>query len=129
MKATDLMVGDYIQVQPSGMLIKVAAVHKKKIGYHTCNNRLDWVRGEWCLKPIPLTLKILEKNGFEYKEGEQGMYGVTIAPYYTRKDVSSELFCDGDPFAIWFKDEVVIKYVHQLQHALRLCGIEKTIEI
>ena len=102
MKATDLMVGDYIQVQPSGMLIKVA---------------------------IPLTPKILEKNGFEYKEGEQGMYGVTIAPYYTRKDVPFELFCDGDPFAIWFKDEVAIKYVHQLQHALRLCGIEKTIEI
>lgn len=75
--------------------------------------------------PIPLTPKILEKNEFTLKEDEKGMYGVTIAPYYTRDDVPFEVFCDGEPFAIWFKDPVNIKYVHQLQHALRLCGIEK----
>ena len=79
------------------------------------------------IKPIPLTQEILEKNEFTLKEEEKGMYGVTIAPYYTRDDVPFEVFCDGEPFAIWFKDPVNIKYVHELQHALRLCGIEKEI--
>lgn len=76
---------------------------------------------------IELTPEILEKNGFVLKEDEKGAYGVNIAPYYTRDDVPFEVFCDGEPFAIWFKDPINIKYVHQLQHALHLCGIEKEI--
>lgn len=101
--------------------------------------QVDWIRsGEvglyWnkivtppYIKPIPLTPKILEKNEFTLKEEEKGMYGVTIAPYYTRDDVPFEVFCDGEPFAVWFKDPVNIKYVHELQHALRLCGITREI--
>ena len=81
------------------------------------------------LEPIPLIPEILEKNGFILKEGEEGRYGVTIAPYYTRDDVPFEVFCDGEPFAIWFKDPVNIEYVHELQHALRLCGITREIII
>ena len=77
------------------------------------------------IEPIPLTPEILEKNGFVLKEEEVGAYGVNIAPYYTRNDVPFEVFCDGEPFAIWFKDPVNIAFVHQLQHALRLCGIKK----
>lgn len=101
--------------------------------------QVDWIRsGEvglyWnkivtppYIKPIPLTSAILEENEFTLKEEEKGMYGVTIAPYYTRDDVPFEVFCDGEPFSIWFKDPVNIKYVHQLQHALRLCGITREI--
>ena len=101
--------------------------------------QVDWIRsGEvglyWnkivtppYIKPIPLTLEILEKNGFVLIEEEKGAYGVNIAPYYTRNDVPFEVFCDGEPFAIWFKDPVNIGYVHELQHAMRLCGIEKEI--
>ena len=55
------------------------------------------------------------------------MYGVTTAPHYLCKGVPFEVFCDGEPFAIWFKEPVNIKYVHQLQHALSLCEIEKEI--
>ena len=81
------------------------------------------------LEPIPLTKEILEKNGFKYKEGETGMYGVTTAPHYICDSVPFEVFCDGEPFAIWFKEPINIKYIHQLQHALRLCGIKKEIEL
>ena len=76
---------------------------------------------------IPLTPEILEKNEFVLKEDDMSVYGVNIAPYYTRNDVPFEVFCDGEPFAIWFKDPVNIEYVHQLQHALRLCGIKREI--
>lgn len=99
----------------------------------TCDGIIETTHNEFSnielVEPIPLTPEILEKNGFTLKEEEKGIYGVTIAPYYTRDDVPFEVFCDGEPFAIWFKEPVNIKYVHQLQHALRLCGIEKEITL
>lgn len=81
------------------------------------------------IEPIPLTTEILEKNGFVLKEKEKGMYGVNIAPHYISDGVPFEVFCDGEPFAIWFKEPVNIKFVHQLQHALKLCSISKEIEL
>lgn len=81
------------------------------------------------VQPIPLTSEILEKNGFVLKEEEEGLFRVKIAPHYIRDDVPFEVFCDGEPFAVWFKDPVNIEYVHQLQQALRLCGIDKEIVV
>ena len=80
-----------------------------------------------CL-PIPLTPEILEKNGFVNVENTQTstiIYSfrdslfrievydfnhITIKSYYT------DSFCD-----------TFISSIHELQHALRLCGIEKEI--
>ena len=129
MKAEELIVGDYVKYT-TPPYIKVASITKKKIGYHIKPNepRMHYVR--LCeVTPIPLTDEILEKNGFVLKEGGMGMYGVTIASHYIREDLPFEVFCDGEPFAVWFKDPVNIKYVHQLQHAMRLCNINKTIEL
>lgn len=67
MKATELMIGDYVLVKPSMMLIKVAAIHHKKVGYHAVTHKLNWVRMD-LLEPIPLTPEILEKNGFRHYE-------------------------------------------------------------
>ena len=64
MRATDLMVGDYVLVKPSMMTIKVAAVHQKKVAYHAVTNRLNWVR-ESLLEPIRLNLEHFEKIGFK----------------------------------------------------------------
>ena len=75
------------------------------------------------VEPIPLTAEILEKNGFEWRA-----YGVVLAgedmalvqcgDYWKIKpnQYSNDTFC-----YIW--------YVHELQCALRLCGIEKEITI
>ena len=115
MNLNELMIGDWVSYH--GIINKVAPAD-------FCQKK--WLEG---IKPIPLTPEILEKNGFVLEEEAEGMYGVDIAPYYTRDDVPFEVFCDGEPFAIWFKDPINIKYVHQLQHALRLCGIDKTIEL
>lgn len=133
MKANELMIGDLLKwKEQSGfndedrnMVLRVKNIFDDAI-------KID---GRFKLyhislfEPIPLTPKILEKNGFVLKEEEVGVYGVNITPYYTRDDVPFEVFCDGEPFAIWFKDPVNIEYVHQLQNALGLCGIEKEIEL
>ena len=132
MKANEIQIGDWLYYKGpfNAFPFKVESITKKKVGYHAEPNehRIYYLRLSEC-KPIPLTPEILEKNGFELKEGEIGMYGVTTVPHYLCKGVPFEVFCDGDPFAIWFKEPVNIKYVHELQHALRLCGIDKTIEL
>lgn len=76
------------------------------------------------VEPIPLTLKILYKNGFR-----AGIYGGIVL---MEKGVSFPLIkgyeddfwwtCRGEPI-------VKIKFVHELQHALRLCEIKKEIEL
>ena len=69
---------------------------------------------------IPITPEILEKNGFVYNEIPfvQGweQYGLTLT-------------VGGDGFRVSCGQNVsiIIDFVHQLQHALRLCGIEKEI--
>ena len=124
MKSNELIIGDWVY--------RPDCYDQVKEIRHTGIIGIDNMRGLIIfseLEPIPLTPKILEKNGFKYKEGETGMYGVTTAPHYICDGVPFEVFCDGEPFAIWFKEPINIKFVHQFQHALRLCGIEKEIEL
>lgn len=107
--------------------------------------------GIWCdfLDPIPLTPEILEKNGFRRaKEQETALSTVYMSPYPVR-------VCEAAKVKVVFYDLPIcgvnvlvqieadtrsgggvnslhscdIEYVHQLQHALRICGIEKEIEL
>lgn len=77
------------------------------------------------LRPIPLTPEILEKNGINktYEGDEYAVYkgedfSVTVYDYYTE---------------LWElslrRNRVMLKNVHQLQHAFRLFGVEKEIEV
>ena len=98
--------------------------------------------------PIPLTPDILEKNGFVYKEDDRILTG----GFY---QFVGEGKREGYFILIKFYDGTIgdakvlvkihtessyrigvngihscdIEYVHELQHALRLCGIEKEIEL
>ena len=125
MKANDLMIDDWVYNKNIDKPMQVYPMMISQMFRQTP----DVTTEDYNIFPIPLTPGILEKNGFKYKEGETDMYGVKTAPHYICDDVPFEVFCDGEPFAIWFKEPINIKYVHQLQHALRLCGIEKTIEL
>ena len=99
------------------------------------------------LKPIPLTPEILEKNGFkqvdmggeiciigEYLWGDEGKRNFTIVRITFYKGLNSgvnlltkiETDCSHES-GINMIHSCDIEYVHQLQHALRLCGIEKEI--
>ena len=133
MKAEKLMIGDWVLTLDSThkekVFAQVDAIEEGKRSILVTRECSNWfVDIDW-IEPVPLISGILEKNGFVLKEEEVGAYGVNIASYYTRDDVPFEVFCDGEPFAIWFKDPVNIGYVHELQHALRLCRIEKELVI
>ena len=122
MKATELMNGDYITITPSGMPIQVAATHKRKVAYHTCTSKLSWVR-EGLLRPIPITPEILEKNGWE--ERPTGYVFYTDGKRYD----NSLWYIFGSNTFVVNTAEFQIKYIHELQHALKLCGINKEITL
>jgi hypothetical protein len=124
MKANELMIGDWVKQKHSGLLLMVCAVNPPYINAESEDGQFL----EDTIEPIPLTEEILKANGYEEHVGEKGAYGVTIAPHFKRDD-SPEVFCDGHPFAVLFDEPVDIKYVHQLQHVLRLYGAEKEIKI
>ncbi len=75
------------------------------------------------LEPIPLTPEILEKNGWE--ERPTGYVFYTDGKRYD----NSLWYIFGSNTFVVNTAEFQIKYVHELQHALRLCGIEKEIEL
>ena len=83
------------------------------------------------LFPIPITPEILEKNGF-VKQAYDGWLisennGRRLIEYRTDYfDGLLRINYDEEPFS---KLTIKVKYFHELQHALRLCGINKEIEI
>ncbi len=138
MKATDLMIGDYVYVKPSKMVIKVAAVHNKKVAYHSCISKLSWV-GEGLLEAIPLTKDILIKNGFG--SVIEGIYNDWEIETYSNQNLRislSHVESEYNPTQLVVymgyepQERVVLRmmpceYVHELQHAFRLCRIKKEI--
>ena len=78
------------------------------------------------IEPIPLTAELLMQNGFE-KDPETGE--CLLSDY----DDTFEIYWIGTILTVqsgYGRMELVnCQYVHQLQHALRFCGIEKEIII
>ena len=103
MNANELMLGDWVKYH--GVPVRVVEISEKSVGFMS-GGAYDIDKPE-NLMPIPLTPEILEKNGFSRN-------GLDIA-LFDRKG--------GDDFV----GASNLQYVHELQHALRLCGIEKEI--
>ena len=126
LKVTDFMVGDW--VMSFGAPHKVVGIRTDMFEPHIRTDMSDtWYEEgiENLLEPIPLTPEILEKNGFYRREIPTRD---EIGNYYHRKTDPSSIFVsmsfdDGRDFG----NE--IKYVHQLQHLLKLCGIDKEIVV
>jgi hypothetical protein len=84
------------------------------------------------LEPIPLTPEILEKNGFK-QSSEKSEHG------YLRYYIESILIIECHQrykgryhFIFRFGEtriHTTIRFIHELQHALRLCGIDLDIVI
>lgn len=133
LRSLDLMSGDYLSY--NGQIIKVASITKKKVGYHIKENecRMHYARLS-DLRPIPLTPEILEKNGFE--DIGDDTYQLEEKPCWFWVDFFKHTYgCEYDTSTYEYEDDehrlklYGIPSVHQLQHALRLCGIEKEIEL
>jgi hypothetical protein len=78
------------------------------------------------IEPIPLTPEILEKNGFK-KYDELYRLDITEGTFVNVDFKSKEPFVSVHNTC--YRATPICRYLHQLQHALRLCGIEKEITL
>jgi len=140
MKANELMIGDWV-----------------KYIYNPRHDSVEWIGkmipqmflypSDYELKPIPLTQEFLEKNGFYfgYTTNEEDMAHLVGASYspeskgwcWCEDGTIKVIFpkeCDGGEIYINGKYELNLIFsetifVHELQHAFRLCGIDKEITL
>ena len=89
------------------------------------------------LEPIPLTEEIIKKN-FELNEPYQKQFGTDHLVYYVVPNPKwysgiwnfAWVKGDNEDYLIIEDDPIIrIKYVHELQHLLKLCNINKEIEL
>lgn len=134
MEAKELMIGDWVQVPSLIDNVEHYDAWCKVKQLRDCD--LDVV-GFKELKyseiiPILLTPEILEKNGFVKFVGSQ-----YVLPKCSAGVILTKIKEMPNANGIWlvaikngYTDaRIVITYVHELQHALRLCGVEKEIAL
>ncbi len=132
------MIGDWLwyKGQFNAFPFMVEQITKKKVGYHAepCECRMHYLRLSEC-QPIPLTADILNKNGMHLSNRKTNSYLErcnNCGFFEEDKYFHAELSLDFNGKIRWSTncDEYTIiplDYVHELQHALKLCGINKEI--
>lgn len=153
MKENDIMLGDLVRrrwtcTDTGREVIKdlqVAEIRKNGNTLYAWSKNGNMGRVE-DLEPIPLTAEILEKNGFKFDgSGQCSMMflskpqfaeGLRFNIYVGLKRKTIEVFAAHpiEKSPNWRKSnkvylEVCGCYVHELQHAIRLCGIDLDIVI
>lgn len=135
MDIRDLSIGDWVTYDRDTTPVQIRSVYTRS--GQQCVAMTDSYYSDGVIgfldkvNPIPLTTEILEKNGLEFIDDGNG------AIIFLCCDMFWARLCVGDCF--WSigvhsedrLDAVIcnVKYVHQMQHALRLAGIEKEIEL
>lgn len=136
-----------IQKYISGDLVLYASLIKEPVAeiceVHEASYTVKFMHGNFAkvtskeIKPITLTLKILEKNGWEYysSDGNERIYTKEF------KDMSIYIGVDKDPKAMYVYNGIndygcaddyylrSIGYVHQLQHFLFGLGLNSEMEV
>ena len=138
MKATDLMIGDWVKIKGHLDYDKVREIAKDEnmqlyISF-ACSATLFRA---YEFEPIPLTPEILEKNGWSldpvlqcYTSTPLWLYGEgsinLLLQFPTKQSAGSLKIIDNQKIRslsdFTWKDRL---YIHELQHALRLCGLDK----
>lgn len=130
--AKDLMIGDYLNTSLG--VAKIIAIDRVGITFKNKDGEfdIDFHDEDAWVQEIPITPEILEKNGFGYIEND-----VNLSHYYLGEShvcINMDLHIgtnhDGHFWLNYHNNDIYgLRYVHQLQNALHICGIEKTIEL
>lgn len=134
LKISDLSVGDWVEYR--GNICAISAIYQAAANFPDevallSKNKCLGVRPVSELLPIPITADILEKNGFE---------STTKPNVFTLTHGKLQLYVSNE-FDGWtmsfvnFMERLYIlqvirkSYIHELQHALRLAGVDKEINL
>lgn len=137
MKATELMIGDWVKIKGHLDYDKVREIAR--------DENMQWYISFACsatlfrayeFEPIPLTSEILEKNGF-YNLNTQwyckkflsnNCFDINISLVYKEIEVSKLYGVGTDCEEVEYNSTIIFDNdicVHTLQHALRLCGLDE----
>ena len=128
MKLTDLAIGDLILINNTPHKIQAIDSIDAEI---LADDELYYVGEDRChsedkIEGIPITPEILEKNGFVFDCD----FWTIANPRYN--NVRMVRYCSIDEdvtdafLGHWaFDENYAIDFVHELQHALRLCGLNE----
>ena len=117
MKATELQIGDWVKIKGHIDYNKVREIAR--------DENMQWYISFACsatlfrayeFEPIPLTTEILENNGWKHSNNLM-IVSIDDSDFYWSEE-----------FGVLYKNQYNMcncKYVHQLQHALRLCGLDE----
>ena len=129
MEVTDLMIGDWVRIKGHLDYDKVQEIAR--------DENMQWYISFACsavlfrayeFEPIPLTPEILEKNGFGFvKRSDRDSVwngwwinrGLELATACLDKEGNWPCYINI------YDSNIKCEYVHQLQHALRLCGLDE----
>lgn len=113
MKASELMIGDWVEMNLSPSVLN--SYFKAQI---VVSNLVSLEANyDFDVRPIPLTEEILKANGRIYNGG--------FAKYLLNENLNVSYDFSSRRFVFGCNRIEKIKYVHELQHALRLCGLNE----
>ena len=135
MKTTELMIGDWVLWNTYPM--KVMMIGGRMVKLYNEDNSIE----DEEISPMPITVDLLEKNGFEELMNESevsaarfgskpeptGVWQYGFGQFDSVAYVPEQSFLRIKFMEGYMADKANIKYVHELQHALRQCGIKKEI--
>ena len=123
----DLMINDWVNVVTEGEVYPSVVTKMErdtedvKVAFLAVPG--DWEEGDFFdeIQPIPLTDAILKANGFEYRHKN-----FAALSYEHPFQLEMVEWQDENGVGLWMvRGLLKIRYVHELQHALRLCGVDK----
>lgn len=121
MDCRDLMIGDWVILKGNGIfpdqITKVSDVSSDGIFVWDCDNLIYAEE----INPILLTEEILVKNGFRIQITDDNSRWLWVT--------NNSWLHYSERHNYWYYEDMKITYVHQLQHLLRLCGVNKEIEL
>ena len=130
MKANELMIGDWLLREGTPAKIRGVEIYCSNL-YVQTNLTDAWYTSNF-IEPIPLTKEILEKN--EFVKGDTIDHGdeiYCVKLFNIHYDNEERQFWVCNFFESEYGKEMMdifrIDYVHELQHALRLCKVDKEI--
>lgn len=131
LRADELMVGDwvYCEGQPTPENVTIQTIAEDGVWFNGPNyeGSASYDR----IFPICLTPAILEKNGFKSNDNMFGFQDYELSKDFLLEN-RGERYCLvkrflGHRHSTFFIIEVC--FIHELQHCMKLCGIDKTIEL
>lgn len=157
MEINELMIGDWVRIKDNvepdayfmhddmhpGQSFKIEEILSYGINTDWCCGEVNSYLPEDAIEPIPLTPEILKKNGWvrtKYGYGRDCMeiHGADELPEGVDNALSMARWSIDKNYQYHFLELLMwegsvmqhnVHYVHQLQHAFRIFGIEKEIEL